>query len=581
MKTSFDTRNVIGTGTFNANVDGTTVLAPGSVRQLARVPKELAEILEGSTEKGDGTPVFVGGRFARSIRVEKDGSLAIGEKPLSDGEYILIGQEEKVEYLVQDVPSALIVLQETGCSVAVYGSDDNLPAVVQVFPSATPVVGYNSDIAAIGEIAPKVIDINSCGGDSEEIKVMANRIYDTVDEYYREGGDINIMLNTGKTTRIVPLWWALKRAKRPSWLVDKIIPAAPSLSILFSPSNMGKTYLVLDLALTIATRRREWFGYRAHGGKVLYLSGEGNSSFFSRVKCWMEQHSEVDPEQIDFVYDKVLFNFDNVLEYDEFLACLEKRCAEEKPVLVVVDTMNLYMASDENSTEEASNFLKVLKDFSHKINCAVLLVHHTGLKEQGRERGSSTIRGAVDSSIMLSDSNGIKKIEQVKSRNGEKIEPLYFVLEKHAVTGFSSDGDDDEDEEPVIDCIVHQIDPPHVSEFTKAELFLIDFCLERHDKHFDWKSFFRSEMIAYGKRVLSDASVSVTTQLNPRQKGKYLNSLLRDEVLRENTGLEEDIESSASGKIDEFYELVSEKIISTVEARIADQATNSDDTDNE
>ncbi len=514
----------------------------------------------------DEVVVFMGDKISRKVKLDNKGRLALGDEALHDGEYFLVGKKDDVKYILKDFPSALVVYKETGCSVAVYMTDDNLSGVVKTFTGAVVVAGYSDRESAMLK-ASDVCYINACGDDKEEKDVLGTRKFDTVKEYYRAGGDVNVMLKTGAESRLMPLWWALKRARRPSWIIDGVLPDAPGLAILYSAPNVGKTYLVIDMALTIATGRTEWFGHKVKGGKVLYLCGEGNKSFFSRIKCWMQENDEEEPENIRFIYEKKLFNFDQQTDYDEFIKCLETRCSEENPKLVIVDTMNLYMSRDENSTEETSCFLKSLKTFCSKFNCTVLLVHHTGLKEDRRERGSSTIRGSVDSSIMLTDDKGIKKIEQVKNRNGELFESMYFVLEKHAVKSF--DSDNDEDEEPVIDCIVRQIDAPQKVSYSKGEAFIASFCLERYEKNLEWGSFTRSDLIEFGKKVLPNIPVSVTTQLNPRQNGKLLNTLLRDGVLKEVEG--DDINSM--GKVDERYELVSERLINLIESRIAEAQT--------
>ncbi len=555
------------------NLSGVATNLGYSANVLARMEFERKHGIGCDESMKDSTPVYLLDKVVRGVKLDENGLVKDGEEKLHDGEYILVGNAKKVKYIVKDVASALTVYSEADSSVAVYMEEDNLASVVREFPSATVVAGF-SDVERALSITSNVCDINCCGDDIEERRIIGVNTFESVSDYYHAGGDVNVCLKTGRETRLVPLWWALKRAKKPSWIIEGLLPDAPGLAVLYSAPNVGKTYLVIDMSMTVASGKGEWFGRKTKSGKVLYLCGEGNGAFFARIKCWLQENGNIDPENVNLIYEKKLFNFDLESDYSEFVRCLEKRCKDEKPKLVVIDTMNLYMSSDENSTEETSCFLKTLKTFCSRFNCTILLVHHTGLKEEKRERGSSTIRGSVDSSLMLSNIDGIRKLEQVKNRSGELAEPMYFVLEKHGVDAFSAD--DEAGEDPVIDCVIRQIPAPHKAEFTKAELFLIDFCLYRYERNLPWGSFSRSDMIEYGRKVLPESTVPVATQFNPKQKGKLLNALLRDKVLKAVTadGVEED-----EGKNNEMYELVSEKMISTVEGRIQEKSADSDDTD--
>lgn len=557
------------------NLSGVKTNLDYSANVLGRRKFEREHGIRCDESINDSTPVYLLDKVVRGIKLDKNRHVKEGEEKLHDGEYILVGSAKSVNYIVKDVASALTVYAETDSSVAVYMEEENLAMVVRAFPSATVVAGF-SDVEKALSITSNVCDINSCGDDIEERRVIGGNVFESVIDYYRAGGDVNVCLKTGRETRLVPLWWALKRAKKPSWIIEGLLPDSPGLAVLYSAPNVGKTYLVIDMAMTIASGKGEWCGRKTKSGKVLYLCGEGNGAFFARIKCWLQENGNIDPEKVDLIYEKKLFNFDLESDYSEFVRCLEKRCKDEKPKLVVIDTMNLYMSRDENSTEETSSFLKTLKTFCLKFNCTILLVHHTGLKEEKRERGSSTIRGSVDSSLMLSNIDGIRKLEQVKNRSGELAEPMYFVLEKHGVEAFTDD--EEEGEDPVIDCVIRQISAPHKAQFTKAELFLIDFCLYRYERNLPWGSFSRSDMIEYGRKVLPETTVPVATQFNPKQKGKLLNALLRDKVVKAVT--DERVEED-EGRTSEMYEIVSEKMISTVEGRIQEKSADSDDTDAE
>jgi len=62
----------------------------------------------------------------------------------------------------------------------------------------------------------------------------------------------------------------------PEWIIKDILPTE-SLSVLFGESGTGKSFLALDLCLSIA-RGSEWHGHHVdRAGAVIYICGEGAS----------------------------------------------------------------------------------------------------------------------------------------------------------------------------------------------------------------------------------------------------------------------------------------------------------------
>ena len=73
-----------------------------------------------------------------------------------------------------------------------------------------------------------------------------------------------------------------------------------------------------------------------------------------------------------------------------------------RPDAVVVDTLNAYFGGgDENSTQDMTRFVTALRLVRDTVNCSVVTLHHTGLADSGRERGSGVLRGAADVIIQV------------------------------------------------------------------------------------------------------------------------------------------------------------------------------------
>ena len=101
---------------------------------------------------------------------------------------------------------------------------------------------------------------------------------------------------------------------------------------------------------------------------------------------------------------------------------------DHAPDLVVLDTVSRCMAGlDENLQKDASAVVASLDYLRRELECATLVIHHTGLNES-RERGSSVFRGAVDALLSLRESDGVLTLQSDKMRDGPALEPLHFRL---------------------------------------------------------------------------------------------------------------------------------------------------------
>lgn len=528
--------------------------------------EELPNILVKSVGKNKVFPVWSGKEITRRIRVNNSGKLVRGEKKLTEGEFIYITDRmEPPKYIVRDILSALAVFNETRSAVAVYMEKENLSDVVERFPEAKVITGAQ-DKWIVSAYPDKVIEISKFGNNKDEQKLFKGKKFKTVKDYYLAGGDINIMLFTGKKTRMAPLWWRQKRALRPSWIIEGMIPEGPSIVTVFSPSGVGKTFFIVAGGLTVASGGGDFYGHKANGGKVLYLCGEGDAAVSVRIQCWLEQHNIKDVSKVKFFLDNIPFSFDNDSDYSDFITALEEKFISRKPDIIIVDTMNLFMEGDENSTQEASSFVKRLKTFTVKYECTIVLVHHTGQKEEGRERGSSAFKGAIDSEIRLSDVNGIKKVEQTKNRNGAPFKTFYLKFEEHDVEFYR----DKESGETIRDCILVQTEAPKDETTTIHKEFLINFCVGRALKGEDWMMFTYDDLLDFGKEYFGDKASVV---LNPTQKTKTLGILLKSHIIVETDGEKQEKQKGRRSKYSGICYRLNEK--STI-AEIKDSITSAE-----
>jgi putative DNA primase/helicase len=73
------------------------------------------------------------------------------------------------------------------------------------------------------------------------------------------------------------------------WLVEGVLPAE-AFAIVYAPPASFKSFLCIDLALSVAAGK-PWHGHSTTQGPVVYVAAEGNpSELYKRAKAWLEHY---------------------------------------------------------------------------------------------------------------------------------------------------------------------------------------------------------------------------------------------------------------------------------------------------
>lgn len=181
----------------------------------------------------------------------------------------------------------------------------------------------------------------------------------------------------------------------PKWLVEGLIPER-SFSVLFGPSGVGKSFVAIDLALSVASGLH-WAGRSTKPGFVVYVSAEGTAGLGQRIKAWMIDRG-LEPADVDIAWLPEAVS----MHSDEDLLALFNRFEElqRDPTLIIIDTLARCFDGDENSTEDMGKFVKGVDKIRSRFQCSVMAVHHTSI-EGGRERGNGSLRAASDTMVRL------------------------------------------------------------------------------------------------------------------------------------------------------------------------------------
>jgi hypothetical protein len=190
--------------------------------------------------------------------------------------------------------------------------------------------------------------------------------------------------------------------------VPKIIPgvlAASGVGIIAGEPKVGKTWLVVDLALSVANGCALLGQYPVSAaGRVLYVATEGSHDAMRGRFDGLARGKGLDPEKaldsIDFIWRALI-----VLD-DRFTEWLTTKASMYS--LVIVDVLRDAWTGDENDNSAVAELMRRLKTVT-SCGTTIVLVHHYGKSTQDtahrrpgqRLRGASTFHAALDSGIFL------------------------------------------------------------------------------------------------------------------------------------------------------------------------------------
>lgn len=194
-------------------------------------------------------------------------------------------------------------------------------------------------------------------------------------------------------------------------LVTGVLDAGTLFRIL-GESGHGKSFVALDLAMSIATGRN-WA--QTHPvptpGLVYYLVTEGYDGFKGRMLAWAAEYNDgVVPSNLRII-DGAVQLLSNKFER------LVERMVERRPVAMFLDTQHrITVGVDENSNTDAAMPLQRLDDLIQRSGVAAGLVHHTP-KDGARGRGASAWEAAMDVELLVVKDGGTVTVTNRKAKD--------------------------------------------------------------------------------------------------------------------------------------------------------------------
>ena len=244
------------------------------------------------------------------------------------------------------------------------------------------------------------------------------------------------------------------RTTPTEWLIKDYLDT-PTLAQIFGEPGSMKSFMALDMGLCIATRT-DWHGHPVKvQGTVFYIAGEGLSGIGKRLKAWEKSHGIYLEDVPFFVSDRPAQFLDESSAREVILAVDELLELYGTPVLIIIDTLNRnFGPGDENLTADMTRFVNIVDaQLRIKYKCTVLIIHHNGITNQDRGRGSSALRAALDWEYsLIKNVNGICALTNTKTKDHEPPPTISFKPEIITLDELI----DREDGEAVTSCVLHQ-----------------------------------------------------------------------------------------------------------------------------
>lgn len=250
-----------------------------------------------------------------------------------------------------------------------------------------------------------------------------------------------VAVGSGRKQLFTPISELLKARKCISWVIRDYLPLN-STCMLYGESGAGKSFLALDMALHVATGK-EWQGQKTKQGAVFYIAGEGQTGITARCHAWALHHG-VNLENVPFyITDGAVVPTDEA-QLDDLTADITRliESTGEQPLLIFFDTLARCFDGDENSSRDASRYIKAMDKIKQRFKCCVVTIHHTGKDTTKGGRGSSAFKGAWDMEHSLSvKDGGIKQLETTKAKDIAAPMGKFFKLESVPTDWLDDDGE--------------------------------------------------------------------------------------------------------------------------------------------
>lgn len=210
--------------------------------------------------------------------------------------------------------------------------------------------------------------------------------------------------NSDKTFSVVRVGEIAVAQNNHRWLIDQLWGAS-SVGVIGGAPKCSKTWLALDMALSVATGTAclNKYDVPEPGPVLIYLAEDALTVVRERVEGMARQRGlDLDAVDVHVITAPTLR-----LDRDPHRTQLSETARRMRPRLLLLDPLVRLHGIDENNAGEVAQLLAYFRSLQREMDCSVVLVHHTRKSAAGGAaagvglRGSSDIHAFGDSNLYL------------------------------------------------------------------------------------------------------------------------------------------------------------------------------------
>ena len=382
-------------------------------------------------------------------RIDENGVKRFMKGSILKGSFFEIGQVADTIYIAEGFATTQSIFESTGDLSVVAFSSNNLARVAEIFtakyPDAVIVIAGDADQAGI-KSANEAAQSAKCKVAFPYDEPVSGALNDFNDLYLEKGKKAVIrrlkrakyIEGAEKKLRVVPVGIFVEmKLPRRSFLLEPIIERQ-GLVMLHAYRGVGKTYLALEIAVAVASGRKflNWTpSYRPQ--EVIYVDGEMPANLLQERLRKMTGRLP-SPHLPLRIFTPDLYGSMPNIATENGRKEIERYFTERTKLLVLDNLSTLARSGVENDAES----WQPIQDWLLKLRrrgMAVLIVHHSGKKEQ--QRGTSKREDVLNLTIHLEHPDGyspeegarfIITFEKNRTIYGSKAAPFEIRLSENA-----------------------------------------------------------------------------------------------------------------------------------------------------
>ena len=214
--------------------------------------------------------------------------------------------------------------------------------------------------------------------------------------------------------------WNMRLPREAECLVQDLL-CPEQVSVMYGPPNTGKTFVALELARCVSNGE-SFLGLATQKGDVYLAELEGRHGMAKRAIAIQTYFPQIkNARQLAIGFEP----FDLQMKaLEEQFEGFFKKCSLD-PKLVIIDTLSMAMNGADENSHAMTSAVMCLKKIATTCKTHVMVIHHSGKDPSKGARGHSSLKGAVDTEILIADS----KLSVTKQRDLPRIPKIPFRLE--------------------------------------------------------------------------------------------------------------------------------------------------------